>query len=194
MTTNGNQQQQRPATKTTTTPPRNVDGGIKVKGNRKVWHHLFKSDVQKMMKNVSFKKDQPQIQELEHTHVFHTINSQFKPQTTTQIVAGHFHEVQWAQLADGTPVVKSVSGPKRYAYITRGGRQRRVIQDVKWTDAASDDRDAMLVDKHTHQFQYIHSEELSEANIRSLQQGNAHAIATAKSVGLEEQATGGSEA
>lgn len=172
-----------PKTKLSPSNPVTTPSGIRVKGQRKVWHHLFKSDVQKMKKNVSFKKGQPKIEELDHTHVFHNINSQFKPQTITQISCGHFHEVKW-EMKNGVPVITHVGPPMRYGYVQRPAGQKRVAQKVAWFDG---NEEKEIVDNHRHTFAYIHSEELSEETLRNVQHDTAQAIASQmKTVGLEE--------
>ncbi len=126
-----------------------------------------------MLKNVSFKKNQPQVVELEHSHIFHTINSQMKLQKHTSTVGGHFHEIEWGVGADGKPFVKKVGPPITYRYVSRSGQQKKRSGAVRWRDGERDEETddgvaaGYVVDKHTHKFHYIHSEELQEKAGRS---------------------------
>lgn len=159
-------------------------GGIKLKGQSWAWHHLFKTDLKDMKKNVSFKKGQPQIENLEHSHFFHSVNSDLIPQQFTSTIGGHFHEVTWALNAQGEPYVKSCSGPMTHKYVKKPGGQKRILTKVAWHDG-NNDRD--IVDDHTHEFTYLHSEKLSEEKIRSVQVENARTIEdNMREVGLEE--------
>lgn len=135
-----------------------------LKGQRRDWHHLFKADVRPMKKNVSFQKGQPRIEELEHTHLFHTVNSQLKPQKHSSTVGGHFHELEWAVGADGIPKVVKCGPPMTYRYVSKPGGQKKRQGAVKWRDMRNEDGDehVFVEDKHTHTFKYIHSEELQE--------------------------------
>lgn len=115
-----------------------------------------------MLRNESYKKGMPKIVKLDHTHVFHSINSQMKPQDTTSTVGGHFHKIRYEMGADGTPKIVEVGPPMTYKYVTRaGGVQKRICVQVGWDDETGDESRKVL-DTHTHDFEYIHSEELSE--------------------------------
>lgn len=152
-------------TKTRTEPQQ----AFTLKGSRKAWHHLFKADVQPMKKNVSFKKGQPRIEHIEHSHIYHSVNSQLKPQQYTSTVGGHFHELTWDVGPDGTPRVVKVGPPLTYRYISKPGGQRKKLGPVTWTDEnADDERKREIVDDHRHEFTYIHSEEIREKNARAL--------------------------
>jgi hypothetical protein len=123
--------------------------------------------MQAFLKNVSYKKGAPKIDKLEHTHYFRNINSQLKPQTVTDTVGGHFHQIEWMDTPEGPKVVKC--GPAMtQKYVTRaGGTQRRLTVQVGWDDMTGDEN-LRLQDNHTHEFRYIHSEEISEAGQRGV--------------------------
>lgn len=143
----------------------------RMKGQGRALCHLFKSNMQAFLKNVSYKKGQPKIDRLDHTHYFRNINSQLAPQTVTDTVGGHFHHIEWADTEDGPKVVKC--GPAMVQkYVTRaGGVQRRVTVPVGWDDLTGDG-DTRLTDNHTHDFRYIHSEELTEKGQRGVAREN----------------------
>lgn len=152
-----------------TQQPKTSDASLRlrVKGQGTTWHHLFKSDLQRMLKNESFRKGQPKIVQLEHSHVFHNVNSQLKPQVDSSTVGGHFHKIRY-EIIDGIPTVVECGPPLTYKYVTRaGGVQRRVCVQVGWDDATGDDV-KRVQDSHTHTFTYIHSEELTERRARNV--------------------------
>lgn len=153
---------------------------LRIKGERRDWHHLFKSDVKPMKKNVSFKKGQPRIEHLDHTHVFHTINSQMKPQEYSSTVGGHFHKISWRMTANG-PEVYEIGPPLYFKYVRKGANQRRVMSPVEWQD---DNQDKVIVDSHTHKFHYVHSEEIAEKNVRAV--AVDHSAAEMAELGLED--------
>ena len=152
---------------------------LRIKGQRKEWSHLFKSDVRPLKKNVSFKKGLPKIEHLDHTHVFHTLSSQMKPMQYWHTVAGHFHEVTWRMTPEG-PVVTEVGPPMTYKYTRGPAGTRRDKCQVEWYDDA---KGKTIVDNHTHEFHYVHSEELLERNIRAV--AGDHSADEARELGLE---------
>ena len=133
-----------------------------------------------MKRNVSYKKGMPKIELIEHAHIFHSINSQFKEQTYTSTVGGHFHEVKWS-LVDGVPTVESVGPPLHHIYVSKPNGQKKMAKQLQWEDLQND---TTVKDNHTHVFQYMHSEELSENSVRAIQQDNYQQRAA--EVGLEE--------
>lgn len=147
--------------------------GLTMKGSRKALHHLFKSDIKPLKKNVSFQKGIVKIEELDHSHWFHSINSQLKTQSETTHIAGHFHEVTWGVDTNGRPVITSCSPPIHYKYESRPSGQKRVKARVEWFDA---DRGQTVVDSHVHNFEYRDSEELSELSVRRLQQDSSQTL------------------
>jgi hypothetical protein len=162
-------QASRPTPKQTTPNPKvNPPTNLTLKGNRKAWHHLFKSDIKPLMKNISFKKGAPRIERIDHGHIFHSVNSQMKPQEFSSTVGGHFHKIEWVTGPDGKPMVKSVSGPLHYIYRKSPHGQKRKMVPVEFLDQTGEE-EKMIKDAHTHVFGYIHSEELQEKALRNVQ-------------------------
>lgn len=124
---------------------------------------------------------------LDHTHVFHSVNSQLKPQEATSTIGGHFHKVRFEIGADGTPRVVECGPPMTYKYVTRaGGVQKRVCVQVGWEDQTGDS-DSKVLDSHTHTFEYLHSEELLEVRAGARAPVlSAPVVDTAGSVGFED--------
>ena len=139
----------------------------RIKGAGKAWCHTFKASLEEGLKNVSYKVNAPIINKYGHTHYFRNIDSNLKPQKETATISGHFHEVEWVDTPDG-PKVSKCGPPMTYKYVTRaGGVQKRVKVQVGWEDQTGDENQKLL-DKHTHSFDYVHSEELLERGIRSV--------------------------
>lgn len=139
---------------------------FRLRGNRKAWHHLFISDVGKHMKNVSIKKGAPDIRLMDHKHIFHTHNSSLVPQQYCSTTGGHFHEIEWGIDKNGQPYIKRCGPPLTYRYVSKPSGQKKVKGAVQWRDRESDDDEGgepkMIVDRHTHVFEYQYSEELGE--------------------------------
>lgn len=152
-----------------------------MKGSRTALHHLFKSDIQKMLKNVSYKKDMPIIERLDHGHLFHSINSQMKIQDYTSAIGGHFHKIRWGLDAQGKPQILEVGPPLHYKYVRRPSGQKKILAPVAWRDGETEKE---IVDTHTHRFEYVHSEEISESSTRAVQQDSFQALA--QRAGLKE--------
>ena len=149
--------------------------GIFMRGAKEFRHDLFKSDVQNLKRNVSFKKGVVQIVEIEHAHIFHSHNSQGRPQQFTNSVGGHFHEVTLSTDANGRPVAKC--GPAmREVFKKRPGGQRRIKEEIKWVDEV---KDRIIVDSHTHTFEYEGSEFLSDRKVKAIQAQTQAAVSDA---------------
>ena len=148
-----------------------------MKGTRSFEHDLFKLQAAKMLKNHSWKFKEPMIVELEHAHIFHSINdATLQPNTHCTAVGGHTHEitVDWTKkvrrektLPDGRveiyegPLVKC--GPAVEVKVThRGGRSFRKYVKVGWpgTNPQNGD-DVMIEDDHTHDVEYLDTETIS---------------------------------
>lgn len=135
------------------------------KGMQTFIHDLFKAKVCKMKRNVSFVWGDPRIVDTEHTHFFHTFNSQGKPQKYTNTVGEHFHEIEWGEDDEGNLVARC-GPPLRYGtHKMPNGRKVRRIEKVSWKDMSENsfNTEGVIRDDHVHEMQYIRSEELSLA-------------------------------
>lgn len=165
-----------------------VQPNLRIKDQQTFRHDLFKAEVASMKRNMSWKKGIVSIQTIEHSHWYHTCNSQGRPQRYTNTVGGHFHEIEWQINAKGDLVAKC-SKPMTHKYKMAAGRHKKILAPVSWMD---EENDREVNDDHTHKMIYIHSEILSQATIKQATQG-AMALAieeqkraqTAKDVGLE---------
>lgn len=118
---------------------------------------LFKMAPAQMKKNTSYKKFQPELMDLEHCHIFRTVDSRGKVQTSSTAVGGHFHDVEVSIDQDGSFVLKCSEPYHIVTKTTKTGMTKKEKVPVTFEDG---NRDVILKDTHTHEFQYIRSEEL----------------------------------
>lgn len=123
------------------------------KNEQKLIHDLFKLLPAQVLQDHGF-ENSPMIVKMEHSHLFHTIDSSGRPQKTCVPIGGHFHFVEVVPQKDGAPGLR-ISGPKKWAQKKiRGSKNtERVAIDVTMQDGS--------IDQHTHDFQYIGSEEIT---------------------------------
>ena len=130
---------------------------IKWKGDKEYRHDKYKALPMEFKKNVSWKKNEPKITKIEHSHYFHTINSQGRKQKYTSTMGDHFHEVT-TEVVDGELVAKC--GPpitEKDLKTPRG--VKRFKKPVQWPSINMDTGDQeLLVDEHAHDMQYVNSE------------------------------------
>lgn len=118
---------------------------------------LFKLEVAECNINKSW-NDAPNLEEVEHVHFFHTYDSDGRKMEKSNIVANHFHVVEYENqtdkdgkiLADLPVKIKSVSPPMREVKERIKGKWTKVIRPIK----------ADLEDNHTHEITYRRSEEI----------------------------------
>lgn len=131
----------------------------------------FKLLLSKMKKNYSYKWRQPELMDIEHTHIFHSINdTTLQPNKYCAPVGGHFHECRhYIDEETGQPMVEV--GPPLH-FVNRklaGGRvvKRAVPVTFERTltdaEAARFDADHQIPeytlekDLHTHEVEYLGS-------------------------------------
>jgi hypothetical protein len=139
-------------------PPVEDDELIVQRGARQVWHHLFKLSVAKVTKDHGWDPSKPHIIEHEHTHIFHTVDSNGEPQTQTNNVAGHFHSVEVVQNSDPKkrPTIRISEAKKLVRKEVRKGYFKTVV--VSYDEY---DREMNPLPPHTHDFQYMGSDLIS---------------------------------
>ena len=137
-----------------------------MKGTREIVHDLFKLRPAMLKRNISWKYKLPSIIELEHSHVFHSIDGDtFQPNKYCAPVGGHFHEitVDWDRPGkDGGPLV--TCGPALQIIKTRVDDE--VITEIVPVEFEVHEKlkkkgRGDIVDNHTHEVEYIDSETLS---------------------------------
>lgn len=128
-------------------------------------HDLFKMLPATMKKNVSFKKFQPQIEEFEHCHIFHTVDSRGKAQLSSSAVGGHFHDVEWSVSSTGEFQIKCSEPFQIVTVVTKAGMTKKEKRPVAFEDGIND---KTIKDTHTHEFQYLGSETLEIGRPRAV--------------------------
>lgn len=142
------------------------------RGTQEVDHDLFKLSMAEMRKNVSY-TDRPDWQKFEHCHIFHTVDSNGKPQEACSAVGGHFHLVKVINEPGKVPALE-ISGPKRHMNVKREGVLTKIVADVEG-------------DTHTHDYMYIRSERIAlrktnaefaqfEAGVRMKREGSVEGV------------------
>lgn len=135
----------------TPTPTKSPAQGLKFDTQTNHLHHLYKCEVAKFKSNKAIDGSQPDWQDNEHVHWFHTISSDGKVQTRTTSVGGHYHKVEVIPQGEGkAPIVKCVSGPMKEAIKMEYGRRKKI--EVPIND----------IDHHTHDITYTKSNVIIE--------------------------------
>ena len=125
---------------------------------------LFKLEVAECNLNKSW-NDIPMLEQIEHVHFFHTYDSNGRKMARTNIVAGHFHVIEYEEQGPDKPVkIISVSGPMHEV-------KRRILG--KWQKVAEKISDS-LQDDHTHKITYRRTERV-KARQASVQAANIEA-------------------
>ena len=122
-------------------------------------HHLFKAEVEACLKNQSFVFGRPKIEEAEHVHFFHTINSVGTDLKYTNSVGGHYHEIEWSIGEDGEPVAKcgpAICDIPKKPNQRMAGKRRGPVQFYNVEDNSGSEN--YIKDDHSHNMRYIESE------------------------------------
>lgn len=148
------------------------------KNNKEHVHHLFKAEVAKCKKNMAWQKGVVQIEEVEHCHFFHTINSQGIEQTYTSPIAGHFHKITW-KVDAATGELVAECGPALHKRMVKkpNGEMKSKIEEIKFYDGMGDDGSTYVKDDHTHEMTYRGSEIITKKSVQAMQQNNLSALA-----------------
>jgi len=104
----------------------------------------FKLQVANMQKDMSW-NDAPMIVEMEHTHAFHTVDSDGKVHEYSTAIGGHFHKMKVEPQEDGIPTVTCVSGPLHFVKKRVKGKWVKAVEPISGDD------------HHTHNVQYVKS-------------------------------------
>lgn len=115
-------------------------------------HDLFKLSVATMKKNVSW-NESPMIEQFEHCHMFHTVDSNGRKQSVCTPVGGHFHEITVHKAESGVPVLE-IGPPRKWVQKKRHGKFIKVMAPVVL------DKEDGITDNHTHEYVYLGSEKI----------------------------------
>lgn len=157
-----------PTPATQAQPAANITPKLVMKGERVFQHHLFLSDVAKCKKNTSYEPDQPMLVDMEHKHVFHTIDSKGRKQLISSHALGHFHMMMWGIDGEGNLYAKSGPALKKVAKHLRDGSTQMVDSPIFWTDL----QDNRFNDDHNHEWEYQHSEEFTAKSLANQRKAN----------------------
>ena len=125
---------------------------------------LFKLEVAECNLNKSW-NDIQMLESIEHVHFFHTYDSNGRKMARTNIVAGHFHVIEYEEQGGDKPVkILSVSGPMHEVKRKVLGRWQKVAESISDT----------LQDDHTHKISYRRTERV-QARQTSPQAANIEA-------------------
>ena len=113
------------------------------KGQVEVDHDLFRLEVSNTKKNISFRSDSAIWENVPHKHMFHTVDSDGKPQHNTCPTASHYHKVTIKEV-DGK-FVAQCSEPYQMK-VVKGKRVEVPYQN----------------DSHTHEVTYLRSERIMQ--------------------------------
>lgn len=146
-----------------TTEPKRV-----LKGHRVFFHDLFKLKVAKMTKNTTdYKPFVFTPIELEHTHVFHSVSERGVKREYCAPVGGHFHKVTVTGVDEHGQPKAECGPPLRFIHRRLHSGNKRMVRRMAPIEHeyenSNDGSTHTFVDKHTHEVEYIDSEELSQA-------------------------------
>ena len=134
-----------------------------------VWEHaLYKLEPTIAKKNVSYRYLQPRIEEVEHSHFYHSKDRKGKATKYCSAMCGHFHEISvtW----DGDNLVEATcSEPKIFHRVKIKGSNRNIkkLGSVQFPKVDENTGDVYnLEDNHTHDVSYLGSEDLSNAKFK----------------------------
>jgi hypothetical protein len=110
---------------------------------------VFRSDLYKLLvetrlHNVAW-TGEPDYQELEHCHFFHTFDSKGREQTCCVSTGQHHHKMKVTKVKGGVPKVECISGPMCWTKKKVRGRWTKV--EIPFNED----------DQHTHEVKYIRS-------------------------------------
>lgn len=119
-------------------------------GDREMDHDLFRLNVANMVKNVGVDApdQEPTIVEMAHTHFFHTVDSDGRPQTHSVYIGGHCHKMTVLPASEPGEVPTVICGP-----AVREVRKKHRGKFIKVWENLPDDT-------HSHEVQYIRSDKI----------------------------------
>lgn len=135
-----------------------VEPTVIIRESQKVKTHTFKLVVEKMLKNTAFHPGLVHPNWIEHCHIFHSVNSQGKPQEKSSKTGGHYHEISWWVEKDGS--LRAECGPP-LCKKARRVKNKGTIYETKPVQFWDEENEKWIVDNHTHDIRYLHSNELS---------------------------------
>lgn len=123
------------------------------RGTQEFDHDLFKLLPAKLVRNNGYDDENPILVEIEHSHIFHTVDSNGKKQDACCPIGGHFHMVKIVGEKEGVPVLE-ISAPKKWVMKKVPGRGPKPVR------VAADVFIGGEQDEHIHEYEYRGSERL----------------------------------
>jgi len=144
----------KPSTTKPTLPEKTTTNTRVYKGQSELDHDLYKLAPAVMKKNQAVDGHQPMYVPLEHCHIFHSIDSNGKVQTSCNAIGGHFHEMNKVGESDDGVAVYNTGPPVTWAWKKELNANGMPVKK-KITVPAKD-----LNDEHTHEVLYQWSEKI----------------------------------
>lgn len=143
---------------------------------------LFKCSVAIMKKNESFVHKKPQLVDLEHTHIYRSHSGSGQKKIETHKMGGHFHYVeQSTDPVTGLPVAKCGPPMMEMVFMGEDGNTYTRIEQVAYEKINASGPHAgqttKIVDTHTHEMEYLGSEELSGTILKQQMEADKAAAA-----------------
>lgn len=153
----------------------------KMKNDVTFLHDLFELDVRECTHDLGTGPKNRVWVKREHKHKYHTFNSRGKMQKYSSETNGHFHEVtvQRDKLGNITDI-KCGPALKWVNRMTAKGI-KTFPEPVQWKGIGDQGQPILIVDKHSHDIDYRHSEELSKHQRAANTNANAGSIMAAQS-------------
>lgn len=145
-------------TQETTAPIQGQLRAQHTKSQQKIWHDRYELLPSTGKKNVGIDGRAPKLEQYDHRHFFHTVDSRGRKQTTSAPLAGHFHvmELVTPASADGkTAAVYKCSPPLKYV-------RKRDHMTGQWKREVAP---ATQYDNHTHDVVLRESNEIEPRKI-----------------------------
>ncbi len=124
--------------------------------------HLFELKTGKMLKNLSWKSDKPDIRSIDHQHFFHSHDSSGREMNQSTSTGGHFHIVTTTiDPKTGAPKA-TCSGPKTYVHK----KGKKFLVDMP-SFKAIDQNGNEIVDNHVHEVAYARSSRVKPRTVNA---------------------------
>lgn len=142
---------------------------------------LFKLKVAKRLFNTSYKAYQPHFLEQEHTHFYRSVDDKGMVNKYSTAIGNHFHEIKVEWNPDGTLKTAWCGPALERRVVTMPGSKRKVTRTVsisfkKEVETGDGVEVQEIVDDHTHEMQYIHTDEFSLKGKEELRQRESEKV------------------
>lgn len=128
-------------------------------GDRELDHDLFKLEPATLVKDVSY-TDVPVFERFEHTHLFHTIDSDGRKLSQCTPAGGHVHELEQLTVDDSGRPVAIFGPPMKLTTKRRGRKWIRELVPIEFPLEHQDPAQAVKGDFHTHVVTYKLSQKI----------------------------------